>query len=73
MKNNKKEDKLYVNLITAPNDIKAISDNPVGNAAKDPFCVFAHKRHAIGSKIVNNDDSQTVCSTESDGSWQNSK
>ena len=73
MKNNKKEDKLYVNVISAPNDIKTISNAPVGNASKDTFCVYGHKRHAIGSKIINNDGSQSVCSSEGDGTWQNSK
>jgi hypothetical protein len=73
MKNNKKEDKLYVNVISPPNDIKAISNGPVGNASTDTFCVYEHKRHAIGSKIINNDGSHTVCSSEGDGTWQNSK
>ncbi len=72
MRNNKHQDKLNVNVITAPNDIKAISNAPVGNASRDQFCVYAHKRHAIGSKIINNDGSQTICTTENDGSWQNS-
>lgn len=72
MRNNKKDDKLYVNMITAPNDIKAISNAPVSNAAKDPFCLYGHKRHAVGSKIINNDGSQTLCTTENNGSWQNS-
>lgn len=72
MKNHKRDDKLYVNMISAPNDIKAISEAPVGDASSDQFCVYAHKRHAIGSKIINNDGSQTVCTPQNNGTWQNS-
>lgn len=72
MKNHKQDDKLYVNRISAPNEIKAISKTPVGDASTDPFCVYGHKRHAIGSTIINNDGSQTVCTTKNNGSWQNS-
>lgn len=73
MKNNKLKDKLNVNVITSQNDIKAVSDVREGNAATDPFCVYAHKRHAVGSKIINNDGSQMVCTAENNGSWQNTK
>ncbi len=73
MKNNKRDDKLYINTISSPTDIKAVTNSPAGNAEIDPFCIYAHKRHAIGSKIINNDGSQTICSTENHGSWQNSK
>ncbi|MDP4180422.1 MAG: hypothetical protein Q8942_04935 [Bacillota bacterium] len=70
MKNHTKDDKTSVNIITSPNEIKAVSDKPVGTASKDPFCVYGHKRHAVGSKIINEDGSETVCNKE--GSWQNS-
>jgi len=71
MKNHKKGDKLYVNLISGRDDIKPLSDNPVGDALRDPFCVYAHQRHAVGSKIINNDGSEAVCTTQNNGSWQN--
>lgn len=68
MKDHKKEDELYVNKITPPDDVKKASGKPSGNADKDPFCVYAHERHAVGSKIINQDGSETVC--KEDG-WQN--
>ena len=69
MKFHKKHEDISVNSITPPDDIKAVSENAVGNAGKDPFCVYAGIRHAVGSVINNEDGSKTVC-TE-DGSWQN--
>jgi len=71
MKNHNEQDSLYVNVISPTGEIKAVSDKPVGNAAKDPFCVYAHKRHAVGSKIIHRDGSEAVC-TEDDGAWHNS-
>ena len=69
MKNHKKHDKISKNNISLHNDIKAVSKEPVGNADKDPFCVYEHKRHAVGSKIKNSDGSETVCTDDS--TWQN--
>lgn len=69
MQNHKKQDNISVNIITSEDDIKSISKQPTGNAATDPFCIHAHKRHAVGSKIINEDGSETVCSN--DGSWKN--
>lgn len=66
---NKKEDSLYVNIISPPNQIKHLSENPVGYATKDAFCIYAGVRHAVGSKIINNDGTETVCTK--DGTWQN--
>ncbi len=37
MKNHNKRDKIFVNKISAPNNIKSVSNGPVGNADKDPF------------------------------------
>lgn len=72
MRNNKKHDDLSVNAITSQNNIKPAPDGKnAGNATNDPYCVYAHQRHAVGSKIKNHDGSEMVC-TE-DGSWQNSK
>ena len=68
MKNHKKDDIISVNTIAPNNDIKSTQKN-VGNADKDPFCIFEHKRHAVGSKIENDDGSNTVC--KDDGSWHN--
>jgi hypothetical protein len=69
MQNHKKQDSISVNVINQANEIKSISQKPVGNAGKDPFCVYDHKRHAAGSKIINEDGSESVCSE--DGSWRN--
>jgi hypothetical protein len=69
MQNHKEQDNISVNIIRPKNDIKAVSKKPVGNADKDPFCVYAHKRHAVGSKIINEDGSESVCTN--DTSWKN--
>jgi hypothetical protein len=69
MQNNKKRDDLTVNHISSQNDMKAVSQKPTGNAGEDPFCVYGHKRHAVGSKISNNDGLEAVCTDE--GSWKN--
>ncbi len=69
MKNHKKRDNLTVNHISEPNNIISSSKNYVGNADKAPFCVYAGKRHAVGSIIEKEDGSKLIC-TE-DGSWQN--
>lgn len=71
MQNHKKQDSLSVNNISTTNDIKAVSKNTAGNAAEDPFCTFAHKRHAVGSKIEKRDGPESIC--KEDGSWHNSK
>ena len=68
MKNHQKDDKVSVNRITDQNDIKKMSDKPVGVASENPNCLYAHKRHAVGSKILNSDGSESTC-TE-DGSWK---
>ena len=69
MQNHKKQDSISVNVITDPDDIKAVSQKTAGNAGTDPFCIYGHKRHAVGSKIINRDGSETVCTDE--GSWRN--
>lgn len=69
MQNHKKQDNISVNIIGQENQINSVSKKPVGNADKDSFCVYDHKRHAVGSKIINEDGSETIC-TE-DGSWKN--
>ena len=69
MQNRKNQDNLSENIITLHNEIKTKSQKPVGNAEKDPFCVYEHKRHAVGSKIINSDGSETVCTDDS--SWKN--
>lgn len=71
MKNNKKKDDLSLNIISAPNEVKNISQGSAGNAGKDAFCVYAGMRHGVGSTIKKDDGSELVC-TE-DGSWQNVK
>lgn len=70
MQNHKKQDSLFVNIITPPNDVKTITKTSVGNAGKDPFCIYDHKRHAAGSVINHSDGSESTCSTDS--SWVNS-
>jgi hypothetical protein len=66
MQNRKKQDNISVNII-GENEIKSISQKR-GNADKDPFCVYDHKRHAVGSKIMNDDGSENICTEE--GSWK---
>lgn len=66
MKNNKKQDKLTVNTITSPNEIKHGSQVK-GNADQEAFCVYANERHAVGSKIVDIDGRETVCTPKG---WQ---
>lgn len=69
MQNHKKQDSVSVNVITPPDDIQTVSSKPVGTADEVPSCIYAHKRHAVGSKIINRDGSETVCTK--DGTWQN--
>lgn len=69
MKNHKKRDNITVNKISAPNEVKSLSNESVGNAGNSPFCVYAGMRHAVGSVITKEDGSQLLC-TEN-GSWQN--
>ena len=68
MKNHKKGDDLSVNIITPGNEIRVTKKN-AGNASKDPFCIYEHKRHAVGSKIMSSDGSEAVC--KDDSSWHN--
>jgi len=69
MQNHKKQDNISVNIINEENEIRHVSQKPAGNAGKDPFCVYDHKRHAVGSKIINDDGSESTCTK--DGSWKN--
>ena len=71
MQNHKKQDSLSINKISVTNEVERISGKPAGNAEKDPFCVYDHKRHAVGSKIINEDGSETIC--QENGSWKNRK
>ncbi|WZL74014.1 hypothetical protein QBE52_04530 [Clostridiaceae bacterium 35-E11] len=71
MQNHKKQDSLFINVISPPNDVKSVSKKAIGNAGKDPFCIYNHQRHAVDSIIENRDGSKTVCTK--DGSWQNSR
>ncbi|HQA57854.1 MAG TPA: hypothetical protein PK033_08260 [Acetivibrio sp.] len=36
MKNHNKQDKLFVNVITPPDNVKAVSEKSSGNASKEP-------------------------------------
>lgn len=71
MQNHNKQDSLKVNKIDSDNTVTAMSNKTVGTADNSPFCLYNHKRHAAGSKLVNEDGSESVCST--DGSWKNQK
>ncbi len=72
MQNRKKQDSLFVNKIANPNEMKAVSDTSAGNANKDPFCVYAHKRHAAGSIIENrNGGPESIC--KDDGVWHSQR
>lgn len=68
MENNKKDDTLYVNEITRPDDVKHISNNPVGNAIDNPCCIYNHQRHAVGSIVKNEDGTEMICTESSE--WQ---
>ncbi|HEX3028335.1 MAG TPA: hypothetical protein VHT34_03295 [Clostridia bacterium] len=68
MQNHKKQDSLSVNKISETNEVKSIS-NITGDAAEDPFCIYDHKRHAVGSRLKNEDGSEAVC--KDDGTWRN--
>lgn len=70
MQNHKQQDSVSVNKINEVNEEKTISTK-VGNAAKDPFCVYDHKRHAVGSTISNGDGTTSECCK--DGSWRNKR
>lgn len=70
MKNNNKRDSIFVNKITPPDEVKAVSKEPVGKADENAFCIFNHQRHAVGSVINQRDGSETICTK--DGSWQDS-
>lgn len=69
MKNNKKNDSISVNQITGTNHTEKISDKPEGNAAKNTFCIYNNKRHAVGSIIKFDDGSEAICSER--GTWEN--
>lgn len=69
MQNRKEQDSISVNIINEGTEVKAVSRKPSGYAAKDPFCVYDHKRHAVGSKIVRDGGAESVC--DKDGSWKN--
>jgi hypothetical protein len=72
MQDRKKQDSLFVNNIANPDEITAVSKTPAGNAGKDPFCVYAHKRHAAGSRIENrNGGPGSVC--QDDGIWHSQR
>ncbi len=71
MQNRKQQDSISVDNITQENDISKVTKKGTGNAGKDPFCVFDHKRHAVGSKITTENGLQSVCTEE--GSWKTSK
>lgn len=71
MQNRKQQDGIAVNIVNEGNEVKHVSQKPVGNAGKDPFCIYDHKRHAVGSKILRDGGAESVCSE--DGTWKNSK
>ncbi|HEX2924747.1 MAG TPA: hypothetical protein VHP38_00565 [Ruminiclostridium sp.] len=71
MQNHKEQDSISVNDISQENEIKQVSKKTIGNAGKDPFCVYDHRRHAVGSKIVTENGLESVCSEE--GSWKTKK
>ena len=70
MQNRKQQDSISVNDISQENGIKKVSRKGTGNAGKDAFCVYDHKRHAVGSKITTENGLQSVCTAE--GSWKTS-
>ena len=71
MQNRKQQDNISVDNISEENDIRKVTNKGTGNAGKDPFCVYDHKRHSVGSKITTENGLQSVCTEE--GSWKTSK
>lgn len=71
MQNHKEQDSISVNDISQENEIKQVSGKTIGNAGKDPFCVYDHRRHAVGSKITTENGLQSECTKE--GSWKTHK
>lgn len=71
MQNRKQQDSISVNDINQENDIRKVPQKSTGNAGKDPFCVYDHKRHAVGSRITTENGLQSVCTEE--GSWKTCK
>lgn len=71
MQDHKKQDSLYVDKVIDPNETKTVSRVKTGNAGKDAFCVYNHERHAVGSKIEDINEGESVCGK--DGSWHNTK
>lgn len=69
MKIYRKREKVFKNMIIPPDDVKAVSKEPTGDAFHEPSCVYNHQHHAVGSVIKNKDGSESVC--EEDGSWTN--
>lgn len=67
IKNLKNQDNLTIKTISAPGNIIQTS-NVVGNAGHEAFCIYNNERHAVGSKIENEDGREYICN--SDGSWQ---
>ncbi|MBC8587869.1 hypothetical protein H8707_06425 [Tissierellaceae bacterium BX21] len=67
MQNRKMKDNLSIKTISAPGNIVTQS-NIVGNAGTGAFCVYNNERHAVGTKIKNEDGREYLCSQ--DGSWQ---
>lgn len=68
IKNNEKNDEIYINKISPPNNIKNISKESIGKASENTSCIYNHQRHAVGSIIENIDGSQSVC--REDSSWE---
>lgn len=68
MRNRKKQDNISINVINEAKEVKPVSQNSAGNAEKDPFCVYDHKRHAVGSRMVNRNGNESVCTK--DGTWK---
>lgn len=67
LKNHNKRDKLFVNSIATPNEVKKVSKEQKGRADTDPFCIYANQKHAVGSKIMNRDGTETICTEKG---WQ---
>lgn len=60
------EEERYVNKVSAPGNIQ--SSTKASSMNNDVSCIYNNENHAVGSKIINEDGREYICSP--DGTWQ---
>ena len=58
-----------INVISAPGRLVSSRKTPANN--NDVSCIYDNQSHAVGSKIINEDGTEFICSN--DGTWQINK